>query len=362
MTTPSYYPLPTTLDGITADWLTAALRQRTPDVTVQAVKIVDVNRGTCSKIRLQLQVGERGKLAGIPDTVILKGGFEPHSQELWHMHEREVRSYRDLFPQLPLPTPTCYFADFDKENQQGIIILEDLVASEARFCHALTPQTFDEVAARLQVLARFHARTWRSPELEPGGKWSDLVDFLGIIDDFFARKTAVDTWERFCNSPRGAACSVRFLDRDWMLDAWAKLKRFSDSQAHCVLHGDIHLGNLYVSKSGEPGFFDPLASTGPGLIEVAYHICGSVDFADRARWEGALVQHYLDELGRCGADAPGFDDAMHQYAIYLVYAHFIWLTTEPHYQAEAVSAAATPRVCIAMLDHDTDDKLKAMAI
>ncbi|MFV8816878.1 phosphotransferase [Haliea sp. E17] len=354
MTQAAYFPLPVTEEQISADWLTAALRQRAPEVTVRGFEFVDAIRGTSSKIRLRLDLDEAGKQAGIPELVILKGGFEPHSRDFGYMHEREVRGYRDVLTRIPLPAPACYFADFDAQGKQGIIIMEDLVASGATFCHATRPQAFEQVARRLEVLAKFHASTWDSPSVKAGGEWEDLVDFLDTVDNFFALKTAPATWQRFIASPRGVACSVRFQDRDWMLDAWQKMKVFAKQLPYSVLHGDIHLGNLFIAADGTPGFFDTLASRGPGMIEVSYHISASVDSADRPRWEGALVQHYLDALRDNGVDAPGFDEAMHQYGVFLVYGHFIWMTTESEYQTESVNTANIARVNNAMLEHDID--------
>ncbi len=355
-----YFPLPVSEDEITAQWLTAALRQRTPGVTVTGFDFVDAVRGTSTKLRLRLQLDETGRRAGIPELVILKGGFETHSRDFGYMHEREVRGYRDVLTRLSLPAPVCYFADYDAERRQGIIIMEDLVASGAEFCHASKPQSFEQVARRLEVLAQFHAGTWESAELAPGGEWGDLVDFLDTVDSFFANKTSPENWQRFVASPRGAATARCFQSRDWMLDAWARLKRFAKQMPYCVLHGDIHLGNLYIAADGTPGFFDTLASRGPGMLEVSYHISASIDVADRPRWERALVQHYLGALARCGVAIPDFDTAMRQYAIALVYGHFIWMTTESEYQTEAVNSANIMRVCAAMLEHDTPALLRAL--
>ena len=231
--------------------------------------------------------------------------------------------------------------------------MDDLVARGVTFCHALKPQTHEQVARRLTALAQFHAKTWASAEIAPGGRWGDLVDFFDVMQDFVDRNLSPDTWNRFVNSPRGAATSVRFHDRTWMTDAWNRMKRFAQRQPHCVLHGDIHLGNLYIEQDGTPGFFDTLASLGPGMLEVSYHISASLDAADRRASEGALVQHYLDELTSNGAAAPMFDEAMRQYGIFLVYGYFIWMTTEPFMQTESVNTANAARVSAAMLDHDT---------
>lgn len=360
--TAAYFPLPIAEDEITAEWMTAALRQRSPGVTVERLEFVDAIRGTSSKLRYRLDLDAAGKAAGIPETVILKGGFEPHSRDFDFMHEREIRGYRDVLTRIPLPAPACYFADFDAERKQGIIIMEDLVASGATFCHATQPQSFEQVARRLEVLAKFHAATWGSPAVKPGGEWEDLVDFLDTVDSFFELKTQPATWERFVTSPRGVASSVRFQDRDWMLNAWRKMKHFAKQQAYSVLHGDIHLGNLYIAADGTPGFFDTLASRGPGMIEVSYHISASIDSADRPNWERALVQHYLDALRQHGAEPPGFDKAMRQYAVFLVYGHFIWMTTESEYQTESVNTANAARVSAAMLEHDTDRRLGEISL
>lgn len=350
----SHFPLPIALEEITPAWLTAALRIRAPGVTVRRVEIVNMVHGTTTKIRLRLDLDAAGKQARIPEIVILKGGFEPHSRAVGmdQMFEREARAYRDVFPEMPLPTPMCYFADYDDERKQGIVILEDLVQRGVTFCSVLRPQTHEEVARRLTVLAQFHARSWNSPELAPGGKWGDLFEFFGIMQPFFDYYLEPETWDKFVKAPRGASSSVRFHDREWLMNAWKAMTEYSRSLPQCVIHGDIHLGNLYVYPDGAPGFFDSLASTAPGMLEVSYHISGSLDSADRKRWEGSLIQHYLEELARHGVDVPCFDEAMRQYTILLLYGHFIFFTNEIERQAEPLNCAVVSRVSAAMVDLD----------
>jgi aminoglycoside phosphotransferase (APT) family kinase protein len=183
---------------------------------------------------------------------------------------------------------------------------------------------------------------------------------LKVCRPFFDKYTEPERWYRFVGSPRGAAVSVRFHDRDWMVDAFDRMMQFSTRLPHCILHGDIHLGNLYIDRDGTPGFFDTLAARGPAMLEISYHISASIDLADRPRWERPLVQHYLDELGRHGVDAPSFDEAMRQYGIFLVYGYFIWMTTESQFQTESTNTANVSRVCAAMLEHDIVNLLKTI--
>ena len=354
-------PLPISIDEIDREWLTAALRSQAPDVTVKDFSIVDINRGTCTKIRLRLNMDDAGKRAGIPETAMLKGGFETHSRTMHHMHDKEVRGYRQLFTATKLRSPTCYFADYDAERLQGIVIMEDLVARGVRFCHPLEPQTHAQVLNRLTWLARLHAHTWNTTELASGGQWSWTNDVMQAMRTYMAQYLQPTVWRRFIESPRGAAASVRFHDMQWMGDAIERMFKLSQRLPLCVIHGDTHLGNLYEDTDGTPGFFDPQPHRAPALAEVTYHIAGGLDPADRRRSEGALLQHYLDELARNGVEPPRFEETLRNYGAFLAFGFCIFLTNESHYQPEAINTAYTARFSSAMLDHDTIGLLRAIA-
>src|SRR5690606_1715477 len=108
------------------DWLTAALRTRAPGVTVEDFAIADVVYATSTSVRLDLKLDEAGRRAGIPDSVFVKGGFQTHGRELIFMHRLETLGYRELLPGSALNAPRCYFAEYDDERAQAIVILEDL--------------------------------------------------------------------------------------------------------------------------------------------------------------------------------------------------------------------------------------------
>jgi hypothetical protein len=341
------------LEEIDRDWLNAALRTYAPEAEVRAFEVLDVKHGTCTKVRLRLDLNEAGRAARIPERVILKGGFEPHSRDMHFMHATEVAAYRHVFPELELPSPACWFAEYDAERRQGVIIMDDLVARGVAFCHALEPQTFDAVARRLEVLARFHARTWDAPARLAAGPWSRLAEYMAATRDYAEMWLQPQTWGRFIDSPRGAAASVRFHDAGWMGEALGRLAVWAERRPHAVLHGDTHLGNLYVDPDGTPGFFDAMVHRGPVMAEVSYHIACALDPADRPRWEGALVGHYLDALARCGIEPPPFDEAMADYGATLARAYFIFVINESAFQPEAINTAYVARISAAMLDHDT---------
>ena len=354
------FALPTEIEGITADWLEAALSAYAPGVRVRGFEMVDFINTTCTKIRIRLDLDNNRADAPIGQTVILKGGFEPHSRKMSGMHRNETLSYATLMPQLGLNVPVPYFAGWDEDAQQGIVIMEDLVASGAQFCSPLAPHSFEHTEKRLRALARFHAQTWDSPEIHPGGRWDWLADTPASWNLYFGEYLRDEVWNHYVTSPRGAAVSTEFHDSAWMQDALDAMAVLAKSLPYCATHGDTHIGNQYVDARGEPGFFDCVACKSPGIMEVSYHLACALDLATRRRYEGALIQSWLDELTRCGVDAPGFDEAMHQYACFLAYGYAVFIINEAIFQSEANNTAYAARFSQAMLDHDTKGRLAAI--
>lgn len=67
--------LPLAPEEITAEWLTAALRQRFPDISVERVEIIEVMPGTATKIRMRASYAD-GQDELPPQTLCIKGGFD----------------------------------------------------------------------------------------------------------------------------------------------------------------------------------------------------------------------------------------------------------------------------------------------
>jgi len=90
--------LPLAPQEITAEWLTDALAFRFPGVRVTGAEIADIINGTSTKVRVRLHYNRAGLDAGLPPTLIVKGGFEAHSPSMKDMCLNETRFYRDVQP------------------------------------------------------------------------------------------------------------------------------------------------------------------------------------------------------------------------------------------------------------------------
>lgn len=351
--------LPVTTEQITTAWLTDALRFRHPGITVTQGRIEDVITGTSTKIRVRCEYDTAGCEAHLPPTLIVKGGFETHSPSMKDMYVNEVRFYRDVQPFVPMHSPHCYYAGSDPESYQSIVIMEDLLASGVEFLHAQRPQQYAAVARRLTDMARYHAQTWGSPEFQPGGRFDWIGSrFSGWSLEYQNRYFAPDLWRHYVSSPRGAAVSTRLHDRDAIQRALARIGEIEKTEPVCLIHGDTHLGNLYIERDGTPGFFDAQVARAPWHLEVSYHIVCALDIPDRRAWEQALLMHYLEALKTNGVDAPSFEAAWVSYVRSLAYGYFIFLINETRFQTEAINTAYAARFGAAMLDHRTLERLR----
>jgi hypothetical protein len=348
------HPLPLQLAEIDREWLTQALRTRVPDATVQAFEIGEVIHGTCTKVRIHLELNEAGRNAGIAESVVLKGGFEEHSRFLMST-KVEPLAYRDLLPS-GLNTPRCYFADFDEDRHQGIVIMDDLDALGATIGHPLRPRSHDEVAETLSMLAQFHARSWNCAPFEPGQPlgWMpspplDHPRIMGYLEP--------EVWLHYVAMPRGAAASTSFHDPAWAQEAVQKMKLLAARVPNCIVHGDTHLGNTYACN-GSFGFFDVTPRRGPAIGEASYHITLSMDMAERSIWERHLLKHYLNELRSHGVeDVPSFEDAAFQAGVFLIEGYCLVLVNDTKFMPEPLITAYCARLSSAMLESDTKAKL-----
>ena len=347
--------LPLRVEEVTAGWLTQALAVLHPGTEVRSAQIEDVIQGTSTKIRVRLQYTPgAADAADLPPTLIVKGGFESHSPSMQAMYLNEVRFYRDVAPYIDINIPRCYYAGSDPATHQSIVILEDLKAKNVIFCHPQRPLGYEPVARRLEAMARYHAQTWNSQEFRTGGRFDWVTTrFEGFSQVYIDRYLEPDVWSYYMQQPRGAAVSTTLHDGQWMRQALRNLSAYHQQWPMCLIHGDTHLGNLYIEADGTPGFFDAQTSRAPWQTEVNYHLIAALDIADRKRWEKPLLVRYLERLKSYGVAAPGFEEAWEGYRRETAYGYFIFVINESRFQTEAVNTAEAARFGAAALDHDT---------
>ncbi len=333
--------IPVDVDDLTAEWFSAAL-----DADVRSVKILDRHSGTTGRARLALDGG-----AGVPGTVFVKLAPFDDWQRDWvdktGMGVAETRFYRDLASEVPVRVPRTLYAEFDEragDRDAYVMVLEDLEASGCRFP---APTDADiELRARdiVAQLAALHARYQDSDRFAPGGDMAWLTP----------RQTA--------SGDGGASLVQTALDNlaDRLPDGFRTLAELYVARSRDVLalyregpktlvHGDPHLGNLFVDGA-RTGFLDwAVLGYAPGIRDVAYVLCNSIPTEVRRAVERELVGEYASTLG---IDTDGAWVGYRLFAVYSWCAAACTAAMGSKWQPESVGLGGTIRATIAAVDLD----------
>jgi hypothetical protein len=379
-----WLPLPLEVEDITPEWLTAALYERAPGIRVTSREILKVKHGFTSVVTVRIEMNEAGRRAGVTPQLFIKGGFTSYSRNYVFSYAMEAHGYRDVWPHLGLNMPKVFFAGMDVERRQSIIIMEDLTLRGVKFGHGLQPQGYDMLARRLGALAAMHAKTYDSPELEPGGRWDGVLNnrarmlrihceqngFLipepeggGRQGSRFRQRPpflSPEGWETLWEErmTQNAAASHHFRDREWNHRAMLHVEALTDRLPKVISHADTHLGNHYEEPDGTPGFFDSMPQKEPVYFDLAYTIGCGLDPYDRKRWERSLVGHYVDEIGRHGVRLD-YDQTYYYYSLFLHQGYIVFIINDPVWQTPAFNTVNVWRFCQAMIDNNTKELFDA---
>ena len=346
--------LPLELEGITAEWLTAALGVRFPGVEVRSVHLGTVIHGSATKVRLLLDYNDAGHLASLPATLFLKGGFEAHGLVAAAGYAGEVLFYRTIAPQLPVNLPRSYFGGIDKESGQAILLLEDLLARNASFGRATASITPDAAALTLAQLAKLHALWWQDDSKLPALRFADGA---AAADGLVQGLLSPQHWEKSIAGPQAASVPEALRDRDRMIGLVRNLWDGDTQPPHCLLHGDAHLGNMFFEQDGSPGFLDwQTTQRGSWAHEYTYFLVGALSIEDRRAHERSLLEHYLGELRRNGVEAPSFDEGWLAYRRHTAHG-VLWVVCPLEMQPLDIIEANVTRFTAAMTDLDAVDAL-----
>ena len=108
--------------------------------------------------------------------------------------------------------------------------------------------------------------------------------------------------------PTVAEFPSNFATRNDFVDVYrsmvAALADAESTNRWCVIHGDPHLGNLFLDAAGQPSLLDwQLVQRGMWYVDVGYHIASTLTVEDRRASERELLRHYLEQPGRTGCRA-----------------------------------------------------------
>lgn len=301
--------IPAIVDEVTPRWMSEALGRE-----VREVAVLDAHSGTTGRARLGLDGDD------VPDSVFVKlQPFVPERRDFVRMTGlgvAEARLYAAVGAELPVRAPAVWHSSFDDEDGSFIMVLEDLVAAGARFLGVEDADVLEVTVSLVDELATLHATYWGQ----------DLPWLAGYA------LTAGGGEEQEARMAGGAAMVQMALDQfsDDLPSAFEELcqlyaDRYRDVGAlwdegdPTLIHGDDHIGNLFLD-GGRVGFYDwAVASRLPGVRDVAYFLCNSLPGDVRRTEEQALLARYRAGLAEQGVDV-GEVLVQDQYRLFAVYS------------------------------------------
>ena len=305
--------IPATASDLTPAWLSEVL-----DAEVVGVQVLDHAFATNQRVRIGLTYANEG---GGPPTLFVKlAPLDPAHREMigaTGMGEREVRFYADVASSLDLRVPRAHCAAADEGA--FVLLLEDLTATGCRFSEGEWGITADDAAGALEDLARFHAR-FEDPAMRTAA-----APWLAVPR---ARRTDL-TAQRLRTVLDGhgdALTSTYIAAGELYVEHHARLDELWNSGPQTYIHGDTHIGNVFLDGS-VVGFLDwGLSRVSTPLRDVSYFLTMTVDPEERRRSERDLLRLYLDALRAAGGADIGFDEAWSVHRVqagYTVVATFL---------------------------------------
>lgn len=301
----------TSARALDPEWLSLAL-----GAPVSAVELVETIKTVATKLRFSAVVAGQGRqhfcLKGLLDTdeagrmggmtCVLEGDF-----------------YSKVAPTVGVRVPECLVAVVDREAQQGVIVMRDLIAGGARFCSALEPFTADDAAISLEQLAALHQ----------GSKFLDGAPWIRPRVAELAQMTYItpEMLQELMDGPRGHGLPAHVRSADKLIAAMRALAERDSARPQFLVHGDAHAGNIFRTADGA-GLIDwQLLQRGGWALDIAYHLCAVLPTELATREERRLLNVYLNMMRASGRDMPDDEEAWQQYRESVIYGQYLWAIT-----------------------------------
>lgn len=352
--------LPGMVEEITAEWLTDALRREHPGIVVTRLDQARVRHGSNSTVRLVLEYNREGHEAGLPPTMYAKGQWTPRALEEGSGRGpvHEARFYQDVAPLLPeLNVPHAYFAGVSAGGGAAIV-MEDLLARNVILGSAGESFDVDRGYQLADQLSMLHALWFDASELETVD-WLAGEDgsYAGDIERMAEQETGIFGsfkewwWEKRTRFAHNEFLPAELLDRTVVKQALVNMYRLEDSGPKCLIHGDPHLGNMYIDSEGRAGIYDWGPRVGRWANDLNYAIVGSLELEDRRAHEQDILRHYLDRLAAHGGPTIDWDDAWLAWRRQTIHG-FMYMLCSPRQQPEDLIALQTERFGHDAMDND----------
>jgi hypothetical protein len=364
-------PVPSGHEGLTAQWLTAALRGGgvidAAEVTEARVEPIGADQafaGQPLRVHLRYDRNEQHDGQTAPSSLVAKlPAIDPAMRRALsglRWYESEIRFYDELAQSSQIATPRRYYTAMQPADLNYVLLIEDVTSGEVG--DQIAGASLAEAETVIDAVARLHAGWWDDPALTTfdwlahgAVRRTELADFWA---EFYQRN-----WSTTQELMPGLLPDEVAPIATRLADVYADLVRASAESPRTLIHGDVRLDNIFFAADGEapPVVIDwQLVSAGRGPYDLAYFLGTNLPSELRAEHEEALIRRYHATIA---ATDPGysFDDCWRDYRVGLLLVFSFWVQTAgaatyPE-AGHPLRDAALTRVSRALVDLDAIELL-----
>lgn len=305
---------PTSPEELSAEWLGSKLGH-----TVNAFRIEPMGEGggllgLVTRVHLESNDGPASLIAKFPT----KTEENRAVATTYDMYGREYRFYTQVAPNVPLRAPECYHAEFNPDNSDFVLLLEDLQGF--RLGDQVAGCSTEEAHQVIESIAALHRNTWQPDHITDIKQHDMPYQREGMIGGFQVGWPGVlsgfgDVLQ--CLTPDQQTALATMPDH---------VNRILDAMHEGPLvigHGDLRLDNIFFSGPSSQGSemalvdYQAVSKAAPEH-DLAYFVTQSLpdDIRNSEDWVAVYHSHLTSE----GIDYP-LDASRQRYrycALYLV--------------------------------------------
>ena len=300
-------PIPLDVADLSCEWFSYAFQGHAPGAVVTAVTVVDAHSGTTGRARIAVTCDDDR----VPATVFVK--LAPFTEDRrafvdqQGMGVAEARFYNEVAVDVPVRTPKVFWSEHDADGRY-IMVFEDLSAAGARYPTAQDSDLVVTVDGVIDNFAALHAAFHCSDRFASDG------DLAWIEQRSRGYGSAAPMVEYAVSQIGGDMPSVFHEFVALYVPNADRIAALLARGDRTLVHGDSHIGNMYVAPDGV-GFLDwAVLGFAPGMRDLAYFIGNSVSTEFRREHERRLVSRYCDARRAAGVELA-LDAAWMQYRL-----------------------------------------------
>lgn len=338
--------IPTSADGLTAEYLAGLLRRHGHVVTVADVTAEPIGSGQMAgSYRLVLD----GSGDEVPRTLVAKMAVGDASQREFASgaFRNEVRFYSEIVGTLDVPVPRAYGWDISESGAEFVLLLEDLApAEQGDQIAGCTPEQVQAIAVAASGL---HAPRWCDET------WFDVDGFGPVTHD--DRLLLESVLEPMADALRGR---LDLSDQEEAAVAWLVAEAGDwverPPSRFALTHGDLRIDNVMFAPDGRVTIVDWQTITpGHPLRDIAFLVSTSLSMDDRRRHERGIVAAYHRALSERGVVDYSLDECWTDYLGSLMQAPLIVVfgagAAQPTERGDRMFQTMLHRSAAAIADH-----------